>query len=92
MSIFLRSYEFFNGLFFLLGAILRQLPTTGAGTRLKATIKDLGEYSQTATDASFKQRAVKVWRKKMKKNPATSENDSQNCGEYLTIQEVFFQN
>ena len=67
MSIFLRSCEFFNGLSFLLGAILRQLPTTGAGTRLKATIKDLGEYSKTATDASFKQRAVKVLRKKMKK-------------------------
>lgn len=50
--------NFFIGLFFLLGAILRQLPNIGASTWLNATIKNLGEYSKTTAEVSFKQKVL----------------------------------
>ena len=48
------SCEFFKDLCFSLGAILRKLLNIGASTWLKASSKNLGEYSKTAAEMNFR--------------------------------------
>ena len=50
--------NFLKKQFFVAGDVLCQLPNTGAGTWLNASIKNLAKYSETAAGMSFKQKAV----------------------------------
>ena len=50
--------NFLNKQFFVAGHVLCQLPNTGAGTWLNASIKNLGKYSKSAAGMSFKKKAV----------------------------------
>ena len=63
--VFLRSYKFKkkNKQFFVAGDVLCQLPNTGAGTWLNASIRNLGKYSKTAAGMSFnkKKHLFSIW-------------------------------
>lgn len=48
--------NFLNKQFFVAGDVLCQLPNTGAGTWLNASIRNLGKYSKTDTGMSFKKK------------------------------------
>ena len=48
--------NFLKKQFFVAGDVLCQLPNTGAGTWLNASIRNLGKYPKTAAGMSFKKK------------------------------------
>ena len=76
--------NFLNKQFFVEGHVLCQLPKTGAGTWLNASIKNLGKYSKTAAGMSFKKKKQLFSTCNFSRNPMEGFPSSKYCFVTLT--------
>ena len=76
--------NFLNKQFFVAGDVLCQLPKTGAGTWLNASIKNLGKYSKTAAGMSFKKKKQLFSACNFSRNPMAGFPSSKYCFVTLT--------